>query len=569
MELSNYYFAPPCFRENLFFLFFLFLLAGIMLTGCRLQTPTIHAIRPQIGAMGEPVTITGVHFGKDRNESYVTIAGVQPTNRAYLNWNDTEITLRIPELGEAGLIYVYVKGKKSNGMLFANQATVPVQVQGGETGAGPRVASVTPNATAIGALISISGTGFGNSRGNGGVFFAWNAQAPASAPAEARFLEFVEVSETDFGYELWTDREIRVRVPDGAAGGNMEVRTARGSSPPAVFEIAGRPGTKTLGNKRSYTISYSVDVKAGKADTPNTLYLWIPHPAVSSSQRNMELLQSTMEPFIESYHGVSLYKMDNLASNSETQIRLSWKVDVYSVETAVQPQSIKVESNSPMSEAYTQNILPLPSEDPRIKDQAAAILGRERNPYIKAQRIYEWMIGTALRWESQTEGDVFGVLQTKRTDAYLGALLYCTLLRSAGVPCQPVAGVLVSRDRQTMNHYWAEFWIDGFGWIPVDPAMGAMQSAKFQGDAASGARAIPQPFAIQEEQANIYFGNIDSQRIAFSRGFTILSPMDPHGRTVAHNRSYSLQNLREEVVGGIESYSSLWGDITITGIYVQ
>jgi len=534
----------------------LFLLLLVLLTGCRLKAPVIHAIYPQIGTMGEPVTITGAFFGKERGESYVTIAGVQPTNRTYLNWSDNEITLRIPELAEAGLIYVYVRGKKSNGILFANQATVPVQVQGGETGAGPRVISVTPNAGAIGSLVSISGTGFGSSRGNGGVFFAWNAQASAAAPAEARLLEFVEVSETDFGYDLWTDREIRVRVPDGAAGGNMEVRTARGRSSPMVFDIAGRPGTKTLGNKRSYTISYSVNVKTGEAVTPNTLYLWIPHPAASSSQRNMELLLSSLEPFVENYRGVGLYKIDNMTANSDAQIRLSWKVDVYSVETAVQPQSIRVESNSPISDTYTQNMLPLPADDPRIKDRAAALLGRERNPYAKAQRIYEWMVsGGEFTWENQSAGDIFNVLQTKRTDAYLAALLYCTLLRSAGVPCQPIAGVLVSRNRQTMNHYWAEFWVDGFGWIPVDPAMGA--------------GAVPAPFAIPEERANFYFGNIDSQRIAFSRGFTILSPMDPRGRTVAHSRSYSLQNLREEVVGGIESYSSLWGDITITGIYVQ
>ena len=522
--------------------------------GCRHKTPVIHAIHPQIGTMGEPVTISGAYFGKERGESYVTIAGVQPTNRTYLNWSDNEIALRIPELSEAGLIYVYVNGKKSNGVLFANQKTMPVQTQGGETGTGPRVIAVTPHTGAIGALVSISGTGFGSSRANGGVFFAWNAQAPASAPAEARLPEFTEVCETDFGYDLWTDREIRVRIPDGAAGGAMEVRTARGVSPPMVFDIAGRPGTKTLSGKRSYTISYSVNIKVSEAVSPNTLFLWVPHPAESSSQRNKELQLSSMEPFVENYRGVGLYKIDNMPAKSDAQIMLSWKVDVYSVETAVQSQSIRVESNSPITEAYTQNISPLPADDPRIKERAAAIVGRERNPYLKAQRIYEWMTGGEFVWENQSAGDIFNALETKKIDPYLAALLYCTLLRSSGVPCQPVAGVLVSRSRQTMNHYWAEFWIDGFGWIPVDPAMGA--------------DAIPAPFAI-EERPNFYFGNIDSQRIAFSRGFTILSPMDPNGRTVAHNRSYSLQNLREEVVGGIESYSSLWGDITITGIYVQ
>jgi hypothetical protein len=532
----------------------------LLLAGCRVQAPVIDSIYPQIGVMGEPVTIRGSFFGSERNESYVTIAGTPPTSKSYLNWNDNEITVRVPEFGEAGLVYVYVKNRKSNGVLFANQATLPSQVWGVGAGAGPRIVSITPTSGIIGAPITISGTGFGSSRGNGGVFFSWIAEAQGSAPLETRLRESTEVSEAEFGYELWTDREIRVRVPDGSVSGNMEVRNERGVSPPLFFDLSGRPGTKTFSNKRSYTINYSVNVKVGEATTPNTLYLWIPRPAASAAQRNTELLLSSAEPFMEKYRGVSLYKMDNLAAGREIPIKLAWKVDVYSIATSIQPHSVRQESESPMIEAFTQSTPQFPADDSRIKNQVAAIVGRERNPYLRAQRIYEWMTDGTLNWVNQAEGDIFSVLETKQTDSYLAAHLYCTLLRSAEIPCQPVAGILISRTRQTTNHYWAEFWIDGFGWVPVDPAMGA--SVLQNG-------AVPSPFIINENKASFYFGNLDSQRIAFSRGFTHFSPMDPRGRTVTRNRSYSLQNLWEEVIGGIESYSSLWGDITITGIYVQ
>jgi hypothetical protein len=536
---------------------FLLLVVLLSLAGCRAQAPVIDSIYPQIGVMGEPVTIRGSFFGSERDVSYVTIAGTPPTSRSYLNWNDNEITVRVPEFGEAGLVYVYVKNKKSNGVLFANQATLPSQVYGGNAGVGPRIVSITPQPGLIGAPLTIIGTGFGGSRGNGGVFFSWNAETQGSTPLSARVQEFTEVAETEFGYELWTDREIRVRVPDGVINGNIEVRNDRGVSPPVFFDLSGRPGTKTLSNKRSYTVNYSVNVKVAEAVAPNTMYLWIPRPAASAAQRNTELLLSSIDSFIENYRGTSLYKMDNLAAGRDIQIRLAWKVDVYGVSTSIQAQSVRQESQSPMIEAYTQSTPEFPSDDPRIKNQSTAILGRERNPYLRAQRIYEWMTDGTLNWVNQAEGDIFTVLETKQTDAYLAALLYCTLLRSADIPCQPVAGILINRNRQTVNHYWAEFWIDGFGWIPVDPAMGASQSG-----------AVPDAFAMNENQPS-YFGNIDSQRIAFSRGFTSLSPMDPRGRTVTRNRSYSLQSLWEEVIGGIESYSSLWGDITITGIYVQ
>jgi len=526
----------------------------LILVSCHPKAPVIYSISPQIGNTGEPLTIKGTNFGRERDVSYVTIAGVQPTGTSYLGWQDDEITIKIPEFNEAGLVYAHVKGRKSNGMLYANRATLPVQTIGKANGQGPRIASITPQTGAIGTLISITGAGFGNTRGNGGVFFSWNAQKPVSAPAEAMLREFIEASDSDFGIELWTEREIRVHIPDGAVSGNVEIRTPKGSSNSFSIDLSNKPGAKNFRDKRNYTFTVSVNVQTGAAEIPNTLYLWVPRPAASAAQRNTELLSSSMEPFIENYRGTSLFKLENLPASGQTRLNLIWKVDVYGIETAVRPLAIRQEASSPARDAYTKSAAQLPSDDTRIKNQVLAILGREQNPYTKAQRIYEWMIREFM-FLPDSGGDIFTALERKQADFYTAAMLYSALLRCAGVPCIPIAGVLVSRNRQTMNHWWAEFWIDGFGWIPADPVMGA--------------GAIPAQFGDNQNKAVYYFGNIDSQRIAFSRGFSNLAQMDPRGRTITHGRSYSLQNLWEEAVGGIESYSSLWGDVTITGMYAQ
>jgi transglutaminase-like putative cysteine protease len=542
-------------RKNSLSLPLLFVICYLLsVTGCHPRTPVIYSIHPQIGNIGEPLTIRGANFGRERDVSYVTIAGIQPTGTSYLDWLEDEITIKVPEFSEAGLVYAHVKGRKSNGMLYANQATLPIQTIETVNGQGSRIASITPQTGAIGTLLTITGAGFGNTRGIGGVFFSWNAQKPVSAPAEAMSREFIEASDADFGIELWTEREIRVHVPDGAVSGNVEVRTPKGSSNSFSIDLSNRPGAKTFLDKRNYTVTVSVNVQTGAAEIPNTLYLWVPRPAASAAQRNTEMLSSSMEPFIENYRGTSLFKLENLTAGGETRLNFIWKVDVYSVETAVRPLSIRQEANSPARDAYTKSVPQLPSDDARVKNQAAAILGREQNPYTKAQRIYEWMIGE-FKFRPDSGGDVFTALGKKQADFYTAAMLYSTLLRCAGIPCLPVAGVLIGRNRQTMIHWWAEFWIDGFGWIPVDPVMGA--------------GAVPAQFGDNSNRASYYFGNIDSRRIAFSRGFSNLAQMDPRGRTVTHGRSYSLQNLWEEAVGGIESYSSLWGDVTITGMYAQ
>ena len=530
------------------------LAALFLFAGCRSGDPVIFSIYPSIGVMGEPITILGSSFGHERDASFVTIAGAQPTGTAYLEWTDNRIRIRVSEMGEAGLVFVHVDGRRSNGVLFVNEAALPRAV-GDRTGLGPAVRTITPHAGAVGSLVTITGGGFGNSRGSGGVFFSRDASWGA-------WQEFVEVSESDLGYELWSDREIRVRVPDGAGSGNVEVRTARGRSSPLVFQVSESPGTRAFMDRRSYIITYSVNIRTGIAEAPNTLHLWVPFPAASAAQRNAEMLFSNPAPFIPNYFGTGLYRLDNLEAHSSTDISLSWTVDVYGMRSSIRPQYVRREAVSPMRDAHTRSCPRLPSDDPRIRNLAASILGGETNPYLQARRIFDWMLEGNVVWEDRAHGDVFSVVETGRADAFLGALLYSTLLRAAGVPGRPVAGVLVGRDRQTVHHHWAEFWIDGFGWIPVDPAMGAT---------AMGTGPIPENFVSMEAGVDpaFSFGNTDSWRIAFSRGFTDISQMDPRGRTITHVRSYALQTLWEEVVGGIESYYSLWGSIMVTGLHAQ
>jgi len=534
---------------------------------CGARTPVITSIDPKFGRMGEIITLTGNNFGASRDESFVTIAGISPTNSSYYLWQDNQIIVKIPELGESGLVYVRVKGKRSNGVLFSNLASVPRPVDGEELGLEPRIAAVTPQIGAPGALITIIGNNFGISRetsqdSGSGVFFSWDYESGTFNPYAVREPEFIEVSETEMGYEHWSAREIRVRLPDGAVSGNLEVRTPHGRSRSVFFDVSGKPGFKNIRDKRGYTVTYSVDIRVTDASRPNMLYLWIPKPVNSPSQRNVTLVSRTIEPFMENYKGVSLYKLDNLIAGTSQSINLSYRVEVYSIGTGIKPLSIKQEATE-LSAAHTKSSSLIPSDTPQIKTAANLIVNREQNPYIKAKAIYDWIINNMQISDTAATKGLIEVLEQRRGDPYYTALLYTALARAAGVPCIPVAGVLVNQNGNTLRHYWAEFWIDGFGWLPVDPVMGA------------GAVKISENTNRQlseeteKDLVNFYFGNLDNQRIAFSRGELILSQIENRGRLVSHPQSYSLQNVWEESAGGLESYSSLWGDIIISGIYVQ
>jgi transglutaminase-like putative cysteine protease len=558
MNKTSFDRAPPRGRVSPVFRFVFFLGVLALLASCEEKHPHISSIEPRIGEPGDTLTIYGEYFGQERGDSYITIAGVYPTASAYSAWSDTVISLRLPEHTESGLVYVYALAGKSNAALFSIRATIPEPARNSASSStGPVIESIQPAQAAVGQLITIYGSGFGAFRESGGVFFAWNAENRSPDSGGVPEVPEIEVFDSA-GYETWSDREIRLHVPDGAINGNLEVRTVRGNSKPVYFEVSGRPGSKVFKDKRNYVISYSVDIWVEEASSPNSLYLWMPRPVTSSSQRESHLLSRNREPFVEEYRGTSLFKLTDLQPGATTRLSLSHVIDVYAVETTIREASVKQSYTTSVAEAALDPTALIPADDPRITAQAAAIIARERNPYLKARLIYQWLIqngGIQDAASGARSGGALEALENGNADAYQAALLFCALARASGVPAIPVAGVLVDRQRQAASHYWAEFWIEDFGWIPVDPALGA--------------GAAPESAGLREDHDAYYFGNMDNQHVAFSRGETTLSRMTPYGRTAARPRGYALQSLWEEATGDLGAYSSLWSDVTVTGMYAN
>ncbi|OHE67667.1 MAG: transcription factor, partial [Treponema sp. GWB1_62_6] len=522
-------------------------------SSCFTRGPRIDSIDPRIGTMGEVLRIEGSGFGGDRGQSRVTIAGIAPTSSSYIEWSPTRISVRIPDFGESGLVYVHTDNGKSNAALFTNRESLPLPVSSANEGINPRIDSLENASGGIGSSVAILGRNFGSSRENGAVLFAWAAEEPPAAPASAQIPKTVEVSELEYGYEFWSDREIRVRVPDGAVSGNLIIRTVRGDSNPVFFQIDGMPGGKSFKERRSYVVNYSVDIKVARVSGPNALYLWVPRPATGSAQKEAKLLSRSLEPFVEGRTGASLYQFKDLAEDGSILLSSSYLVDVYATSAQMKPQAIKKAVESPVRNAYTLSTPLIPADDKEIVKLADRLAGKENNPWIVARKYYDWM-RTELDFSvSPSSGGAMEALTSGKADAYSSALLFCALARASGIPAVPSAGFLVDRTRASERHFWSEFWIDGFGWVPVDIALGA--------------RWTPAGFSVRADAGDFYFGNLDNQHVAFSRGAAELSPMDPRGRTAIRERGYSFQNLWEEATGGLDSYSSLWSDLTVTGVY--
>ena len=109
-----------------------------------------------------------------------------------------------------------------------------------------------------------------------------------------------------------------------------------------------------------------------------------------------------------------------------------------------------------------------------ITEKGAEIVKKEKNPYRKAEAIYKWVTGN-VAWkrdipDNRTAGETLAALNGDSQDL---AVLFCALARAQGIPSIPVAGLLVDSTRNSAVHWWAEFYVEGFGWVPVDLAIPA------------------------------------------------------------------------------------------------
>ncbi len=519
------------------------------------RRPTLEAVIPSIASSGEVIVITGKHFGQEPEDGWIEIAGNRLSGNSYISWNDSTVMVVLPETAEDGLLFVCKGSRRSNPLIFANRKNIPVAAKPATDQGIPEIASFDADKAEIGKRLVIRGKNFGIARNDSTVLFSWltDGKVPLSAADRIKG-STVACLEQNFDYEFWSDQEIRVRVPDGATSGPVFVRTARGVSNDKPIEILSAAGAKTYTSGRTFVVSGQIDITNVHASDGGMIFLRYPLPITSPSQRDVEVTASEPPPYLANWRGGILHQLDGLKTGRTEKVNHTFVLTTHGISTKVNPAQVKPHSDqaSPLFLLYTQSDPLVPSDTPDVRIKAADIVGKERNPWKAARFIYDWLTET-FRYDDSGKQDrtVIEALNAQSGSAYDMAILFCAMARSSGIPAVPLAGIVVDANRESRVHWWAEFYVESVGWIPVDPAL-----------------AIGKPIALKADGArDWYFGNLDPYHISFSRGWTDQKPMTPKGKIVVRPRSWAFQPIWEESAGNIKGYASYWGDPRVTGVY--
>jgi transglutaminase-like putative cysteine protease len=289
------------------------------------------------------------------------------------------------------------------------------------------------------------------------------------------------------------------------------------------------------------------------------LYLWVPRIFDAPEQREVKLIFQEPEPVLENYNGVMQYLFENMESEARSQIRVSFMFKRYALETQINPYGVDpvYDKNSNLYKQYAFPDLLVPSYDAQVEKLVRDIAPGEANPYLLARALYYYIL-RKFEYSAGYKNASFDLMTAVNAgkvtaDSYLYAVSFCILARSAKIPARPVSGYIVDSNRATYMHFWAEFYLEDFGWVPVDPTLG--DGVKYGN------------FPDDPNAPYYYFGNLDNSHIAFSKGLARINQINPEGKTVRNPRSGGLQSINEESFGNLFSYSIEWTPLEILGIY--
>ncbi len=149
--------------------------------------------------------------------------------------------------------------------------------------------------------------------------------------------------------------------------------------------------------------------------------------------------------------------------------------------------------------------------DARVRKIAADVTRGKTTPLARARAIYDYVLST-LKYDKPAgpgqgwgQGDILWACDKKYGNCTDFHALFIGLLRASGVPARFAIGYSIPQGPGgdiPGYHCWADFYVDGAGWIPVD----ASEAWKHR------------------ERAEYFFGHHDADRVQLASGRDVPLP---------------------------------------------
>ncbi|RLE69653.1 MAG: transglutaminase domain-containing protein [Thermoprotei archaeon] len=263
-------------------------------------------------------------------------------------------------------------------------------------------------------------------------------------------------------------------------------------------------------NSRIHKVKMTIKVKPNSVPEGEIIRCWIPFPRKCLLQPEWKLISAYPSEYFlapEDYLQRTIYFEQESRGSKPTIFEIEYEYKVQSYYRKISADVIQEYDEN--SRVFKENVLEKPphiSFTPYLTRLAWSIVGNERNPYIKAMKIFKWIIKNiryAYAYDYSTYLNISEyVARNKRGDCGMQGLLFITLCRIVGVPARWQSGWYANPESYGM-HDWTQFYVEPYGWLYADPSF-ANSLTKTMG-----------------EIGMFYFGNIDYYRLIFNNDISV------------------------------------------------
>ncbi|HDP99898.1 MAG TPA: transglutaminase domain-containing protein [bacterium] len=279
----------------------------------------------------------------------------------------------------------------------------------------------------------------------------------------------------------------------------------------AAYFYSSKSRAHTSYATREMQFSYAFTVKNIPPEAKH-VDIWAPVPQ-SDSRQNISNLEIRCDyPYSFEIGPEYQNPLLKVAANGSIPESLSVSMNFSVTRTAYHFLKEKDQPSATISEKARRRFLApdhLVPIDGRIADEAKKVVRDDMTPLEKARAIYDHVAGTVTYDKSGAgwgRGDAVYACDARSGNCTDFHSLFIGMARASAIAARFVMGFPVPEGATEGNipgyHCWAEFYIDGMGWLPID----ASEASK------------------HPEKWDDFFGGLDPHRIQFTIGRDIRIP---------------------------------------------
>ncbi len=264
---------------------------------------------------------------------------------------------------------------------------------------------------------------------------------------------------------------------------------------------------------QTYVARAEVTLPRKKLPTAGVFRLWFPTPIQLDCQRDVRILAITPKEYLKRAPqltgdiGDAYFEFPLERIKEDIHVEVSFAFTHYEQYFIIDPKNVGTYDKT--SEEYLRYTRPGVNIalTPAIRDTARRVIGDQTNPYLQARKLYFYVLDNYVYsfmphlylYQKGIPESVF-VLENGYGDCGSQSMFFAALCRSVGIPARALGGMLLTPGSPS-SHFWAEFYLPNYGWVPVDPTI---DEAVLYADTLS---------AEQRNKVHEYFfGHLDNRR---------------------------------------------------------